>query len=103
MITQLDWLSCVLKPVSKAGRLSVTAAHHSRDLEPKLRESRTTPLDVTVESLISRIVICRSEEHTSELQSHLNIVCRLLLEKKKHKVHSMEKNTDMMRTILRNK
>src|SRR5260370_40742709 len=29
----------------------------------------------------------RSEEHTSELQSHLNLVCRLLLEKKK-------KNTD---------
>src|SRR5260370_20375791 len=26
----------------------------------------------------------RSEEHTSELQSHLNIVCRLLLEKKNH-------------------
>src|SRR5260370_25330513 len=29
----------------------------------------------------------RSEEHTSELQSHLNLVCRLLLEKKK-KIHS---------------
>src|SRR5467141_4372533 len=28
---------------------------------------------------------CRSEEHTSELQSHLNLVCRLLLEKKKKK------------------
>src|SRR6266480_6719267 len=28
--------------------------------------------------------ICtRSEEHTSELQSHVNLVCRLLLEKKK--------------------
>src|SRR5260370_15666357 len=27
--------------------------------------------------------VSRSEEHTSELQSHLNIVCRLLLEKKK--------------------
>src|SRR5260370_17160369 len=26
----------------------------------------------------------RSEEHTSELQSHLNIVCRLLLESKEH-------------------
>src|SRR5260370_40944611 len=26
----------------------------------------------------------RSEEHTSELQSHLNLVCRLLLEKKKN-------------------
>src|SRR5256886_13118943 len=27
--------------------------------------------------------ICRSEEHTSELQSQSNLVCRLLLEKKK--------------------
>src|SRR5438034_7319254 len=27
--------------------------------------------------------LCRSEEHTSELQSHSDIVCRLLLEKKK--------------------
>src|SRR4029434_10415387 len=26
--------------------------------------------------------LCRSEEHTSELQLHLNLVCRLLLEKK---------------------
>src|SRR5260370_9188948 len=31
----------------------------------------------------------RSEEHTSELQSHLNLVCRLLLEKKKKsRLHS---------------
>src|SRR5690242_21131805 len=29
--------------------------------------------------------IVRSEEHTSELQSHVNLVCRLLLEKKKKK------------------
>src|SRR5260370_20350527 len=29
----------------------------------------------------------RSEEHTSELQSHLNLVCRLLLEKKKNRCH----------------
>src|SRR5260370_25821141 len=32
----------------------------------------------------------RSEEHTSELQSHLNLVCRLLLEKKKPQVPSGE-------------
>src|SRR5260370_21851555 len=32
----------------------------------------------------------RSEEHTSELQSHLNLVCRLLLEKKKKKENSGE-------------
>src|SRR5690242_21205237 len=30
----------------------------------------------------------RSEEHTSELQSHVNLVCRLLLEKKKPTEHS---------------
>src|SRR5256885_9414995 len=30
----------------------------------------------------------RSEEHTSELQSPCNLVCRLLLEKKKHKAHA---------------
>src|SRR5690606_41911846 len=31
---------------------------------------------------------CRSEEHTSELQSRENLVCRLLLEKKKKKANS---------------
>src|SRR2546427_2700789 len=30
-------------------------------------------------------ILMRSEEHTSELQSQSNLVCRLLLEKKKHK------------------
>src|SRR5256885_12217041 len=33
---------------------------------------------------LSRITLSRSEEHTSELQSPCNLVCRLLLEKKKH-------------------
>src|SRR5438477_7448688 len=32
----------------------------------------------------------RSEEHTSELQSHVNLVCRLLLEKKKNKTFMNE-------------
>src|SRR5260370_13581121 len=35
----------------------------------------------------------RSEEHTSELQSHLNLVCRLLLEKKKKRQVSHIFNT----------
>src|SRR5260370_2071425 len=35
----------------------------------------------------------RSEEHTSELQSHLNLVCRLLLEKKKRQTHSRSAHT----------
>src|SRR5260370_17648569 len=38
-------------------------------------------------SLCISLINGRSEEHTSELQSHLNLVCRLLLEKKKkHKI-----------------
>src|SRR5438132_2567064 len=31
--------------------------------------------------------VLRSEEHTSELQSHSDLVCRLLLEKKKYRIH----------------
>src|SRR5260370_4496702 len=40
----------------------------------------------------------RSEEHTSELQSHLNLVCRLLLEKKKHRTVLPESATWMVTT-----
>src|SRR5438093_7289997 len=39
----------------------------------------------------SRQSVRRSEEHTSELQSLTNLVCRLLLEKKKKKQHKKEK------------
>src|SRR2546422_6542284 len=35
----------------------------------------------------------RSEEHTSELQSRLHLVCRLLLEKKKKKYYPNETNS----------
>ena len=34
--------------------------------------------------------VFRSEEHTSELQSHSDLVCRLLLEKKKKKQHKID-------------
>src|SRR5689334_23902408 len=33
--------------------------------------------------------VCRSEEHTSELQSQFHLVCRLLLEKKKKKKENL--------------
>src|SRR5438034_3470854 len=40
-----------------------------------------------VESILAlqSLAVVRSEEHTSELQSHSDLVCRLLLEKKKQK------------------
>src|SRR5256886_11972324 len=40
------------------------------------------------------IASARSEEHTSELQSQSNLVCRLLLEKKKKTQHSSEDAAD---------
>src|SRR2546422_7296641 len=44
-------------------------------------ELRATDWDEAVEHVATRLR--RSEEHTSELQSRLHLVCRLLLEKKK--------------------
>src|SRR5256886_6115587 len=38
----------------------------------------------SIQLFIFRAIAGRSEEHTSELQSQSNLVCRLLLEKKKH-------------------
>src|SRR5260370_22300831 len=43
----------------------------------------------------------RSEEHTSELQSHLNLVCRLLLEKKKIKTKKTELECERIAAIIR--
>src|SRR5260370_20580107 len=52
-------------------------------------------IEIPERAQVIRVLMCelqrkecrsRSEEHTSELQSHLNLVCRLLLEKKKIEV-----------------
>src|SRR5256884_4025816 len=42
----------------------------------------------------------RSEEHTSELQSRLHLVCRLLLEKKKHAVDSSRAGSSVCFLVL---
>src|SRR5215467_15868893 len=51
-----------------------------------------SPADVCPRSEFDLVVpfICRrSEEHTSELQSPCNLVCRLLLEKKKKHIYTL--------------
>src|SRR5690606_41090696 len=48
-----------------------------------IEASAGTGKTFTIAILYVRLVL-RSEEHTSELQSRENLVCRLLLEKKKH-------------------
>src|SRR5207237_2816103 len=53
-------------------RVSVLVPAAANDKHPVVeRTSRVTDADASAD---------RSEEHTSELQSHLNLVCRLLLE-----------------------
>src|SRR5438477_8220861 len=53
------------------------------------REPLVDPVAVPLVRVVRRHEVraagVRSEEHTSELQSHVNLVCRLLLEKKKRK------------------
>src|SRR5690242_21165069 len=42
----------------------------------------------------------RSEEHTSELQSHVNLVCRLLLEKKKKIEKTTMRHTERVDSVI---
>src|SRR5690348_18168444 len=51
-----------------------------------IRKARSSPGDTSTDR-----VCPRSEEHTSELQSPVHLVCRLLLEKKKH--HTAQSST----------
>src|SRR6266480_5638727 len=55
---------------------------HIIDLQKTLRQLELAQKLAREVILRGDNVLFRSEEHTSELQSHVNLVCRLLLEKK---------------------
>src|SRR5687768_9122509 len=58
--------------------------------------TQTLVADGTMKTLTFDAAVDRSEEHTSELQSRLHLVCRLLLEKKKKQTkHSPRKNNEL--------
>src|SRR5262249_16448509 len=75
---------------TKARRVGIADAQHFVELvirnggrhsgAPRRRVFNPTQADLGIAALDG----LRSEEHTSELQSLTNLVCRLLLEKKKH-------------------
>src|SRR5688500_19841171 len=54
----------------------------------KLMKGETEVFNPVIEAAVGRRLHERSEEHTSELQSPCNLVCRLLLEKKKSHMKS---------------
>src|SRR2546430_8951559 len=65
----------------RSTRLSSAATNEDRSRKPgRLRVTSSAFMDDALKT--------RSEEHTSELQSQSNLVCRLLLEKKKKNTHS---------------
>src|SRR2546427_6093289 len=68
-----------------------TTLFRSRDVgqerAPQRVHDRPRDLIVDGEDVVEQAIV-RSEEHTSELQSQSNLVCRLLLEKKKNKTHT---------------
>src|SRR2546430_3285740 len=74
--------------------LPISNAYHSARIvvngalvEYWIDERQVLGCDLASEELAQRIA--RSEEHTSELQSQSNLVCRLLLEKKKNQARPL--------------
>src|SRR5256884_1024950 len=79
-----DWSSDVC-----SSDLRATPARTPTMATATLPESSTSPrrgAPSRVATRLSPSYLPRSEEHTSELQSRLHLVCRLLLEKKKNKL-----------------
>src|SRR2546429_4014668 len=83
----LLFAGCTFGPKYKRPQIQPPASYYA---EPQTRENSVADLawwdlfkDPVLQGLI-REAFKRSEEHTSELQSRLHLVCRLLLEKKKH-------------------
>src|SRR2546421_8826802 len=57
---------------------------------------------IVTSHIVSTAHVFRSEEHTSELQSRSDLVCRLLLEKKKNKItdHSTTRTDNRYRRVI---
>src|SRR5690242_21001804 len=71
-------------------KLKTCCSEAKRKVDGKLTDHRQAgpitlpnPWPASHRNTLSGFFRVRSEEHTSELQSHVNLVCRLLLEKKK--------------------
>src|SRR5688572_31716046 len=63
-------------------------------LQTNLYHRQLKPSGYTPATLVNIDNAARSEEHTSELQSQSNLVCRLLLEKKKKQIKIANKETE---------
>src|SRR5947207_6024472 len=66
-----------------------TSSLHKMEPRTRLRDHELDSAQALISALQAALApLERSEEHTSELQSHSDLVCRLLLEKKKNTTHT---------------
>ena len=98
----------VLKLAGEGADVVVNARSNQEEAEAVAEEARALGVkalsilaDVArkeqVDSMVA-MAMARSEEHTSELQSRTNLVCRLLLEKKNKKINKKKKKKTTKRT-----
>src|SRR2546429_6298421 len=90
------------RPVKGARRAFIlTLDSPSRPIESHRERSETKYSEASFRScpVFSWWNASRSEEHTSELQSRLHLVCRLLLEKKKKCAHSASRHRSFLAPI----
>src|SRR2546422_6925107 len=87
----MSWLRCTTSSTRTGRRALPGKGQHwrrsSANIGGQARARCSTPPSVSARKRLDR-----SEEHTSELQSRLHLVCRLLLEKKK-KMTSLNRMT----------
>src|SRR5258706_1046413 len=83
-----------LKPASS--RFKATSTRSKRIPSASRSEEHTSELQ-SLTNLVCRLLL-EKKEHTSELQSLTNIVCRLLLEKKK-KTNNLQILTDLLASL----
>src|SRR2546422_8008597 len=93
MCATMNWVSC-------SGMSTGVAAMKMPD-SPPIVNIDTKPIAFSIGTWKRRLPrhTVRSEEHTSELQSRLHLVCRLLLEKKKFKPCEMGFCAHLIRTL----
>src|SRR5438132_7285871 len=80
------WFIAAYLPISNIIQLNATAAEHWLYLPSVGLLVFGAGFLFQLPIRFRRLVTTRSEEHTSELQSHSDLVCRLLLEKKKENI-----------------
>src|SRR6266498_3864464 len=87
--------AAVLEALDGLG-LEVQTGQRTTSVVARLRGARPGPT-ILLRADMDALPMPRSEEHTSELQSRPHLVCRLLLEKKKHtvgQIHRRQKKTE---------